>query len=125
MRITAIALLAGIAASQPAAAVNWNFLEYGPASRFTAEDWALLRQHGRAALEEAGDGEVREWHNPASGAGGTITPLNTFERDGSTCRRTEISNQAEDASGMTRFDFCKQADGTWKVVSGRPAAATP
>jgi surface antigen len=124
MRATVFTLSIGLAISLPAVAVNWNFLQYGPAGQFTAEDWELLRQSGREALDKAADGDTRGWNNPATGAFGTIQPLNTYERDGAGCRRTEVYNHSRDSSGTSRFDFCKQSDGSWKVApSGAGAAA--
>ncbi len=120
MRATALSLLIGLAVSFPATAVNWNFLEYGPASHFTPEDWELLRKAGREALDQAADGDTRGWNNPATGFFGTLQPLNTYEKDGASCRRTEVYNNAKDASGTTRFDFCKQPDGTWKIAPRKP-----
>lgn len=112
----------GLALSLPAAAVNWNFLEYSPASHFTEKDWDLMRQTGREALDKAPDGATRGWNNPETGAFGTIQPLNSYEAGGSSCRRTEIFNSAKGTSGTSRFDFCKQADGSWKVAPRRPGA---
>jgi surface antigen len=116
MRATPILLTACLAFSLPAAAVNWNFLQYGPAGQFTDEDWEQLRQAGRGALDSAADGETRSWNNTATGASGTVRPLDTYQRDGSTCRRAEVFNSAGDASATTRFDFCKQPDGSWKIA---------
>jgi len=121
MRAAAFSLLMGLAVAFPATAVNWNFLQYGPANYFTAEDWELLRQAGRGALDQAADGDTRGWNNPDTGAFGTVQPLDTIERDGSICRRTEVYNNAKDASATTRFEFCKQPDGTWKIAPREPS----
>ncbi len=75
------------------------------------------------ALDQAPDGDTRGWNNPETGAFGTIQPLNSYEAGGSNCRRTEIFNSAKGTSGTSRFDFCKQPDGKWKVAPRRPAAA--
>ena len=122
MRVSTLALLIGLAVSFPAAAVSWNFLQYGPAGSFTDQDWEQLRQVGRAALDEAADGESRGWNNPATGASGSIRPLDTQQRDGTACRRTEVVNNTKDSSSTTRFDFCRQADGSWKVAPRKPTA---
>ena len=120
MRVIPAAL--GFALSLPAAAVNWGFLEDAPVARFTDGDWALLEETSQKALDEAADGDTHGWNNPESGAFGTIQPLDSYERDGSRCRRTEIFNSAKGAFGTSRFDFCKQPDGSWKVAPQRPAA---
>ncbi len=113
----------GLALSLPAAAVNWDFLEYSPASYFTEKDWDRMTETGQEALDQAPDGDPRGWNNPETGAFGTIQPLNSYEAGGSNCRRTEIFNSAKGTSGTSRFDFCKQEDGSWKVAPRRPAQA--
>lgn len=122
MRVSTLSLLIGLAVSFPAAAVSWNFLQYGPAGYFTDDDWEQLRHVGRGALDDAADGEARAWSNPATGASGTIRPLDTQQRDEATCRRTEVVNNAKDSSSTTRFDFCRQADGSWKVAPRKSTA---
>ena len=67
------------------------------------------------SLDDAGDGEAVRWENATSGAGGLLTPLSTSERDGSVCRRLRIQNAVGGQSANSEFDFCRQADGTWKV----------
>lgn len=102
--------------SLPVSAVNWGFLQYSPTSHFTKQDWDLLRQAGRKVLTSGADGDIEGWRNPDSGAYGTIQPLSTEERGGTTCRRTVMYNNAGGASGTSRFTFCKHDDGTWQVA---------
>ena len=111
-------LVAGLALvfSLPASALNWSFLQYSPVTQFTDQNWELLRQAGEKALASGADGEIVRWSNPSTGASGSIQPLDTTQREGMTCRLTAISNSAGGASGTSRFTFCKQADGTWRVV---------
>lgn len=111
-------LVAGLllALGLPASALNWSFLQYSPVTRFTDQDWELLRQAGETALERGADGEAERWRNPATGAAGSIQPLDTTHRYGTTCRLTVVSNSAGDASGTSRFTFCQQEDKTWRVA---------
>jgi surface antigen len=102
--------------SLPAVALNWRFLQYSPVTQFTDQDWDLLRQAGEKALERGADGEIARWSNPATGASGSIQPLDTTDREGATCRLTVVSNSAGDASGSSRFTFCRQDDGAWRVA---------
>ncbi len=106
----------GLLLSLPASAVNWNFLKFSAVNQFTDQDWELLRQAGREALSNGADGDTEGWNNPETGAYGTIQPLNTKQSRGMTCRRTEIYNNAGGRSGTSRFNFCKQEDGTWRVA---------
>ena len=115
MHTRAIIVGLGLILSTPVLAVNWGFLQYSPTSHFTEQDWELLRQAGRQALENAADGDTEGWRNPDTGAFGTIQPLNTTQNQGRTCRRTELYNNAGGASGTSRFNFCKQADSTWQL----------
>jgi surface antigen len=111
-------LVAGLslALSLPVSAVNWGFLQYSPTSHFTEADWELLTEAGRRALTTRADGDTEGWASPDTGAYGTIQPLKTMERDGTTCRRTEIYNNAGGASGTSRFTFCKQEGGGWQLA---------
>lgn len=47
---------------------------------------------------------------------GTIQPLDTAEREATTCRRTVIYNEVGSASGTSRFPFCNQGGGNWRRV---------
>jgi surface antigen len=102
--------------SLPAVALNWRFLQYSPVAQFTDLDWDLLREAGKTALESGADGETARWSNPATGASGAIQPLSTTQRDGATCRLTVISNSVGGSSGTSRFTFCRQEDGSWRVA---------
>jgi surface antigen len=116
MRTKVLVVGLGLVLSLPVSAVNWNFLRYAPTNHFTEQDWELLRQAGREALAQGADGDIQGWNNPDTGAYGTIQPLDTTEREGMTCRRVVIYNNAGGASGTSRFTFCKQEDGTWRVA---------
>jgi surface antigen len=97
-------------------AANWRFLQHSPASQFTEKDFELFTSSGEEALDEAPDGDNRGWKNPDTGAFGTVQPLSTYEAHGTTCRKVEIFNSAGGFSATSRFDFCQQADGSWKVA---------
>ncbi len=120
MRKMIIPLALGLSVSLPTMAVNWSFLKYSAVSQFTEQDWELLRKTGREALDNAPDGDTRGWNNPETGAFGTIQPLHSYQDKGLSCRRTEVFNNARSTSGTSRFDFCKQKDGSWKVASPKP-----
>ncbi len=110
----------GLLVSAPIVAMDWSFLRHAPVSHFTDKDWDLMREAGREALANAPDGDTVEWSNPDTAAFGTIQPLNTYESEGTTCRRTEVHNNAGGVSGTSRFDFCQQADGNWQVAPKTP-----
>jgi surface antigen len=116
MRKITIALGLGLVLSTHASAVNWGFLQFSPTNHFNEQDWELLRQTGREALENGVDGDIQGWRNPETGAYGTVQPLDTTQNRGRTCRRTVLYNNAGGASGTSRFTFCRDDDGTWQVA---------
>lgn len=96
-------------------ASNVQFLRDSPLSKMTTEDLTLMRATIRESLDQGVDGTSKRWENPKTGASGVVTPLKSFQRDGAPCRLVEIFNEAQGFSGRTRYDFCKQPDGTWKM----------
>jgi surface antigen len=116
----------GLLLSSAVLAMNWGFLRHAPVSHFTEKDWDLMKEAAREALANAPDGETVGWSNSDSGAFGTVQPLNSYEAQGMTCRRTEVYNNAGGTSGTGRFDFCQQDDGTWRAApQPKPAPAAP
>ncbi len=115
----------GLAASFSVSAVNWNFLEFGAVNYFTDEDLEIFQQAIHDSLESVRDGEVKQWDNARSGAFGTLKPLSSYQAHGAPCRQMEIVNNVKQVSGTSRFDFCRQADGEWKIAprSAKPAEA--
>lgn len=124
MRVKVLLFGAGLLVSLPGAAMSWGFLKHTPVSHFTEKDWELMREAGREALANAPDGETVGWSNPDTGAFGTIQPLKSYKARGTTCRRTEVYNNAGNASGTSRFDLCQQEDGSWQVAP-QPTSAAP
>jgi surface antigen len=71
-----------------------------------------------SALETGRSGETRRWYNPDSGNGGDVTPKPAYQNArGQYCREYQqtitVAGKSEQAYGTA----CRQADGTWKVVS--------
>ena len=82
-----------------------------------AVDRQEMARTTRTALEAQPDHATSRWVNPNSGASGTITPRQTYQRsDGRYCREftqtVTIGGETEDAYGTA----CRQPDGTWKIV---------
>jgi len=111
-----------ICLTPPLYAANVWFAHDMPMSEMTEADIEILSSAADEALENAPDGDTRLWENPETGAGGALTPLSTSEQDGMRCRRLQIANEAGGKTARSEFDFCRQADGSWKVLSP-PAAA--
>lgn len=53
----------------------------------------MLIENGKKGLNEAPDGTVVEWSNPATRSSGSLNPLNTSEKGGLKCRNVEFVNK--------------------------------
>ncbi len=96
---------------------NLRFLnESAPAFHYTDEDFSILMDTVQKALTEKADGGKLVWENPKTGHNGLVNPLNTYEKNGVTCRKTRIINKAKDKIAETFFNLCKQPSGEWKVA---------
>lgn len=98
-------------------AFNLIFLKDStPYVDLTEEDKEMFNQAMVRALNTAKDKTTVSWENPKTGARGKITPANTFTTNGKTCRLLEIENSVSNKSARWRFNFCRQADNSWKFV---------
>ena len=114
-RLTPAVLALVLALPVTVSAQNVGFLNDGPMAYMTSEDMKLLQQNYVDALEKLPDGATRTWHNAKTGHTGTASPLNSFDRDGKKCRLVEFANTAGGLSGQSKFTFCRQPDGEWKI----------
>ena len=118
--ILASAFLA-ILFSLPAYSVNLRFLAFSPVRFFNDQDWKLLEETSDDLLENAADGESRNWKNPKTGHHGTLKALRTYKNsEGETCREVQFANFARDMRGQSRWRLCQQPDGRGQIVE--PAA---
>ena len=96
---------------------NLRFLdESAPAFHYTDEDFTILLDAVQKALNEKADGEKLTWENPKTGHRGLVNPLNTFQENGTTCRKMRLINKAKDKIAETFYKLCKQPSGEWKVA---------
>ena len=75
-------------------------------------------QTTQSALETNKAGTASTWTNPDTGHSGTVTPVRTYQTpEGQNCREFQqtvtIGGKTESAYGTA----CRQADGSWKIVS--------
>ncbi|MCP3667260.1 MAG: hypothetical protein GY696_32995 [Gammaproteobacteria bacterium] len=117
--IVAITVMGGF--SQQSWAARWLWLENSSVYQFTDKDWDLLRGVVLGALNHGEDGKRAEWNNPDSGHSGSITPLDTFEREGMRCRKTKFVTASDIMTGRSEFLLCKIPSGEWKVAPSRYA----
>ena len=113
----ALPLAALLALAAQAASLGW--MKGETARYFTDRDWELVAQVLQSALDDAPDGETREWSNGKSGARGSMTPLSTETRDDVTCRRLRVESVAKGSSSSQSYLFCRRGDGPWGI--GEPA----
>jgi surface antigen len=70
------------------------------------------------ALESNRTGVASTWSNPDTGNTGTITPIRTYQApSGQNCREYRHDVRIGDRNETVIGTACRQADGTWKVVS--------
>jgi hypothetical protein len=104
-------------ASTPAAySAGLLFLRDAPVRFFSEEDWRLFKNAIQDTLGNVPDGETSSWQNRVTGSEGAMKPLKTYHHNGTTCRSLEMLNRAAGRTGQSVFEFCKQADGAWKVA---------
>lgn len=82
------------------------------------QDRLEAERTAQSALETNPDGRASTWVNPNTGHSGSTTPTSTYQSaDGANCREYQttvvIDGRTETATGTA----CRQADGTWKIVS--------
>jgi surface antigen len=116
--IGVILVLMGLVGTAPSyALVGYRGLKDTPVSEFNEEDLSLFEKAHKEALKNRADGDTVSWKNPDTGASGTITPLKTDRIGGRDCRLLRIVNSAGGRTGDSRFWYCKQPDGKWKITS--------
>jgi surface antigen len=104
--------------SQSVFASGLRWLNYSAVRYFTDQDWNMLTESGRKALNDSKDGQSVSWKNATSGNHGSLTPLSTSKQRGTTCRKLKISNHARGMSGSSTYTFCKNAAGKWDAIKG-------
>lgn len=112
------------AMSAPLLAANLLFARDMPIAQMNDADLSIMSSAIEETLGSVADGDTREWSNPETGSGGTLRPLSTSEHDGTQCRRLEVSNHARGRSARSVLDYCRQADGSWRLQAN-PAPAGP
>ena len=104
-----------IMSPNPAQARAWEWAKRLPVNQYSPEDIGILKARMDKILSSLKDGETGEWSNSETGHGGSITPLNSIEANGKTCRETRFQSQSDAGQNMSEFFLCKQPDGSWAV----------
>ena len=103
-------------ASFSALSGNWGWLKNTPVEAFTDSDWVMLKETAKKALDSGKDGETILWVNHDTGHSGSITPLNTVDRNALPYRNTKFFNSADGRTCSSKTLLCKQQDGKWKIA---------
>jgi surface antigen len=85
----------------------------------------LDRMHAAAArlYEGRSIGTVERWRNPDTKDAGVVKLLKSFEAHGMSCRTIDYTIRFEsrrDRPNHYVLNWCKQPDGTWKIVELAP-----
>jgi surface antigen len=109
-------LIALAAVSLPAFALNWvPLLKNTPAERFDDEDLQMFLVNARKAVNETPDNQTVSWENPKTKHHGDVTVLKSFKKDGRTCKRVRVRNEADGRKASSVVDAC-QIDGRWRLI---------
>lgn len=68
-------------------------------------------------LENNERSETDTWVNPNTGNEFAVTPVATYDADGRPCREFEFTVATDRGRETEERTACRQADGTWEVVS--------
>ena len=118
----AMATLAAAIAVAPAHALGpQDGLKNTPASKFNADDVAMMKARVNEALKSEKEGDVLEWKNEKTGASGSVVPMDRLTWNGLSCRRLKIANAFGESKAQAVYKFCEKPPGTWKVVGPEPA----
>jgi len=113
---TLAAALLLLAAAGPAMALNWvPLLKNSPAERFEEDDLQMFITAARKAVNETADNQTVSWENPDTKAHGDITVLKSFEKDGKTCKRVRVRNEAGGRKASSVVDACK-VGARWRLI---------
>jgi surface antigen len=113
----ALVLLFTLAAASPAAlALNWvPLLKNSPAERFDEDDLQMFLAAARKTVNETPDNQTVSWENPETKHHGDFTILKSFQKDGRTCKRVRIRNEADGRKASSVVDACK-VGAKWKLI---------
>lgn len=119
VEFASIAAIVMISIAPSAYSQALGFMDYSPIAYYTAQDNRIADEAGLDALDNYADMTVRKWSNPATGASGTITPLETYSNEaGHTCRKARAIDRTTSPplQGQFTFHLCKDPEKGWQFV---------
>jgi surface antigen len=68
--------------------------------------------------ETVSSGSASHWSNPKTGDSGTVTVLQSFEKEGMACRKVRYVIRLRGVTGQRVYtaNWCKTASGEWKLA---------
>jgi surface antigen len=100
---------------------NLSFLKNTPLAYFNEADSKMQRAATQEVLKSTEDGTRKDWANPDTGNGGTVTLVTSFSApDGRACKQLSIENHTKTMANTTVLSVCKGTDGRWKADSAKP-----
>ena len=110
-----IVLLASLVAG-PALALNWvPLLKNSPAERFDEDDLQMFLAAARKTVNETPDNQTVSWENPDTKHHGDFTILKSFQKDGRSCKRVRVRNEADGRKASSVVDAC-QVGAKWRLI---------
>ncbi|MFL6623192.1 MAG: RT0821/Lpp0805 family surface protein [Sulfurifustis sp.] len=85
---------------------NLDFLKDAPGTYFSKADMAIFRKTAETALNEAKDGETRNWSNADTGSSGEVKVVRTLPPSDTRCRELRVMNRAAGRTHTERGVFC-------------------
>jgi surface antigen len=87
-------------------------------NRLDAADQEKANVAATQALESIPSGQSVAWRNPDSGNAGAVTPVRTYQTSsGQYCREYTQTINVGGEKHQSYGTACRQADGTWRIVS--------
>ena len=91
-----------------------------------AGDTGYILRALNAALDSARTGTPTEWHNPATGSSGAVTPLSGYLTSGRrTCRTFRRITRAGGRTEIYTGTACRQTGGWWAIREEQPVSLRP
>ena len=89
-------------------------------SGLSQQDLRELGDAGRRLYtqDNVANGASDTWSNSQSGNSGTVTVVDSFQRQGNACRKLRYDIRLKVRSGVRTYtlNWCRQPDGSWKIV---------
>lgn len=86
-------------------------------ARLDDGDRHLAAETEYEALESTAAGAAREWHNPATGHRGSVTPGSAYSVNQYTCRDYVDQVTVDGRTETLRSTACRQPDASWRPIN--------